>query len=397
MSRKMVFTMAALARLKPPPDGRLYVYDAKTPGLAFLITATGSTAFYWLKKVAGRTERFRLGGFPEITVDTARDLATKHNADVAGGLNPAESKRKQKGELTLGGLWQLFLEFHAEAHKKARSIAEDRGLWNRYLSAWEHRKLSSIANRDVQALHSRIGKANGKFAANRMLSLLSKMFSVAKDHGEWKQPNPCEGVKRFAEKSRDRFMQPDELPRFLNALDAAPNQKLAAAIRLMLWTGARKSNVLGMRWQDVDLSAAVWNVPDTKQNEPQRIPLTPQAVDVLHKLKADANGSPFVFPARVAGSATGHITDVTKCWRSVTTAAELPELRLHDLRRTMGSWQALQGTSLITIGKSLGHRNSSTTEVYARLTMDPVREAMEKAVSAMLATVKPEAAEGGAE
>ena len=130
-------------------------------------------------------------------------------------------------------------------------------------------------------------------------------------------------------------------------------------------------NVLSMQWEDVDLLAGVWRIPDTKQGEPQRVPLTPQAIDVLNRLKANANGSPYVFPARVAGSATGHITDVTKAWSSVTEAAGLPELHMHDLRRTLGSWQALGGASLQVIGRSLGHRNTATTEIYARLMDDP--------------------------
>ena len=386
MSEKLNFTMGALSRIKPPSEGRQYLYDVKTAGLAFCITATGATAFYWLKKVAGRTERIRLGGFPELTVETVRDLATKLNADVAGGLNPAESKRKRKGEQTLGELWAAFLELHAEAHKKARSVTEDKGLWSRYLKAWESRKLSSVTNREVHTLHSRIGKANGKFAANRMLSLLSKMFNVARNHDEWRKVNPCDGVKRFAELSRDRFLREDEISRFLAAVDAEANQQLAVAFKLLLFTGARKMNVLSMAWSDIDLTATLWRIPDTKQGEPQHVPLIPAAVEVLNQLKADAKpGQDYVFPARVAGTKAGHVVDVTKCWRSVCKAAELPELRMHDLRRTMGSWQAAGGASLQVIGKSLGHRNTSTTEIYARLMLDPVRASMEKAGLAMVA------------
>ena len=237
MAEKLNFTMAALAKLQPPEEGRRWVYDTKTPGLALLLTSAGAASFYWYRKINGRPERKQIGAFPEISVDTARDIATDYNSDKAKGVNPVAAVRKGRNELTLGGLWTLYLEFHAEAHKKPRSVIEDRGLWNRYLLPWEHRKLSSIVNRDVQQLHSRIGKSNGKIAANRMLSLLSKMFNVAKDHGEWKQANPADGVKRFAEKSRDRFLQPDELPRFLKALDSADSQRLADAFRLMLWTG----------------------------------------------------------------------------------------------------------------------------------------------------------------
>ena len=391
MAEKLNFTMGSLARTKPPSEGRQYLYDAKTAGLAFCITATGATSFYWLKKVSGRTERIRLGGFPELSVDTVRNLATKHNAAIANGVNPADSKRKQRGELTMGELFDLYVEFHGP-HKKASSLATDKATWKRYVTGWTGRKLSSIEHSDIQSLHARIGKANGKYAANRLLALLSKMFTVANVHGEWKRPNPCKGVKQFAEKSRDRFLQPEEIPRFLKAVDSLENQTAADAFRLMLWTGARKGNVLAMQWADIDLSSATWRIPDTKANEPQRVHLTAEAVAILQRLKDAAKESPFVFPARTAGSVFGYLSDVTKPWKAVCDSAELPKLRMHDLRRSLGSWMAAGGASLPIIGKTLGHRNPSTTTIYARMNIDPVRAAVDSAVAAMMLAN----AEGGA-
>lgn len=393
MTEKINFTMAAIERLKPITGGRRWVYDDKTPGLTVLVTPTGSKAFYWLKKINGQTERFRLGGFPDLTVDTARTLATRHNADASKGVNPADLKRKDRGELTLGTLWELFLEFHAP-RKKASSIAEDRRLWKRYLESWQTRKLSSITNADVRKWHSRLGSDHGKYAANRALALLSMLFSVAKDHGEWKQLNPCEGVKKFAEKSRDRFLQPDEVPAFLNALDALPDQQAANVFRLCLFTGARKGNVLAMRWEDIDLAGATWNIPDTKANDSQLVALVPEAVELLTTMEKTRTGSPYVFPVSRAGCQTGHLQNVQKHWKALTDAAGLPPLRVHDLRRTLGSWQALQGASLQIIGKGLGHKHNTTTQRYSRLTLEPVRQSMAKAVSAIVAAGKPE---GGVE
>ena len=382
MAKKLNFTMAALSRIRPPSEGRLYLYDAKTSGLAFCITAAGSTTFYWVKKVARRTERLRLGGFPELSVDVVRDLATKHNAAIADGKNPADSKRKQRGELTMGALFDLYVEFHGP-HKKATSLATDMATWKRYVTGWSGRKLSSIEHSDIQSLHARIGKANGKYAANRLLALLSTAFGVATEHG-WKRPNPCKGCRKFAEKSRDRFLQPEEIPRFLKAVDSLENQTAADAFRLLLWTGARKGNVLAMQWAEIDLPSATWRIPDTKANESQRVHLTAEAVAILQRLMASANESPFVFPARTAGSAFGHLSDVTKPWNAVREAADLPKLRMHDLRRSLGSWMAAGGASLPVIGKTLGHRNQATTAVYARLNIDPVRAAVDSAVAAMM-------------
>ena len=390
MAKKLNFTMGSLSRIKPPSEGRQYLYDAKTAGLAFCITAAGSASFYWLKKVSGRTERLRLGGFPELSVDTVRDLATKHNAAIANGVNPADSKRKQRGELTMGELFGLYVEFHGP-HKKATSLATDKATWKRYVTGWSGRKLSSIEHSDIQSLHARIGKANGKYAANRLLALLSTMFSVATDHG-WKRPNPCKGVKKFAEKSRDRFLQPEEIPRFLKAVDSLENQTAADVFHLLLWTGARKGNVLAMQWAEIDLLSATWRIPDTKANESQRVHLTAEAVAILQRLKESAKESPFVFPARTAGSVFGHLSDVTKPWEAVRVAADLPMLRMHDLRRSLGSWMAADGASLPIIGKTLGHRNQATTAIYSRLNIDPVRAAVDSAVAAMMLAN----AEGGA-
>ena len=106
-AKKLNFTMGSLARIKPPSEGRQYLYDARVSGLAFSISATGAASFYWVKKVSGRTERLRLGGFPELSVDTVRGLANKHNAAIAKGDNPADSKRKQRGEWTMGALFDV--------------------------------------------------------------------------------------------------------------------------------------------------------------------------------------------------------------------------------------------------------------------------------------------------
>ena len=150
--------------------------------------------------------------------------------------------------------------------------------------------------------------------------------------------------------------------------------------------------MLAMQWADIDLSSATWRIPDTKANEPQRVHLTAEAVAILQRLKDAAKESPFVFPARTAGSVFGHLSDVTKPWKAVCASADLPQLRMHDLRRSLGSWMAANGASLPIIGKTLGHRNQATTAIYSRLNIDPVRAAVDSAVAAMLLAN----AEGGA-
>jgi integrase len=187
------------------------------------------------------------------------------------------------------------------------------------------------------------------------------------------------GVKPFREQSRDRFLLPDEMPRFFQALAAEPNETARDAILLLLFTGARLGNVLGMAWADIDFGRAVWRIPETKGGRPVVIPLTPPAMEVLRRRHETRGESPWVLPGR-----TGHLTTLRHVWKGFLARAEITDLRIHDLRRTMGSWQAIQGASLLTIGKSLGHTDPSATAIYARLLLDPVRESTTQATTAML-------------
>jgi integrase len=384
MTEKINFTMAALKALKPS-TARRWVYDAKVSGLVLMVTPAGSKSFYHYRKHNGRPERIRLGGFPELSVDTARELATEHNANYAKGINPAESRRMKRREHTMQELFDRYIEEYATPRKKAYSVTTDKATWQRYTEGLRSRKISSITEEDIKALHLKVGKKT-PYAANRLLALLSKMFNFGG------HPNPCRGVEAFPEESRDRFLQPDELPRFLAAIDSLENQTIADAFRLMLFTGARKSNVLAMRWDELDLSGGNWRIPAAKSKNNKTLPvhLPETAVAIITKLKDASDGSsPFVFPCRNKGERQAKpIQDVKFSWNLVREKSGLKDLRMHDLRRSLGSWMAAGGASLPVIGKTLGHRNQTTTAVYARLNIDPVREAVNAAVAAMQAAGK---------
>ena len=136
-----------------------------------------------------------------------------------------------------------------------------------------------------------------------------------------------------------------------------------------------------MRWDDVHLDRRVWVIPQTKSGLPLTLPLVDAALDVLRARLSHDNAGGYVFPA---SSKSGHMMDVREAWKRILSSAGLKDLRVHDLRRTFGSWQAAGGTSLHIIGKSLGHRNLATTQIYARLALDPVRQAVTASTDAML-------------
>ncbi len=160
-------------------------------------------------------------------------------------------------------------------------------------------------------------------------------------------------------------------------------------VLLSLLTGARKGNVLAMQWCDLNTEQGYWRIPDTKNDEPLTVPLVPEAVAILQARRAQQPANnPWVFPGT---GRTGHLTSPKGAWKSVLKQAGLENLRIHDLRRSLGSWQARLGANLAVIGKSLGHKDLASTLIYSRLDLDPVRESVERATSAMFsaAGVKP--------
>ena len=385
LPKKINFTIASLTASKcPAGKDRSWLYDRKTPGLSIMVTANGSKAFYFLKKVNGRFVRFRLGGFPELHLDHARRAVIDLAGGVARGIDPMEQRRADRAAMTLGDLHKYYMDSHAKVHK--RRWQDDEAQFRRYLTGWKGRTINSISRPDVQALHAKIGRDNGQMAANRLLALLSKMFNVALDFGIEK--NPARGVKKFRETSRSRFVGADEMPRLLAAIDAEPDP-FGDFFKLALLTGARRGNLQSMAWAEINLETATWTIPGMKAkgHEAIVIPLVDEAVRILNdRQDRRRHDELWVFPSH---GDSGHLSEPKTAWGRVLERAGLSDLHLHDLRRTMGSWQAAQGTSLHVIGKSLGHRNVATTAIYARLNLDPVRASVTAAAAAMLAAGSP--------
>jgi integrase len=376
---KVNFTKSTITAMVAPETGRTYLHDAKEAGLVLMVTAARRKTFQLYKKHKGRPVRVTLGTWPEITVEQARKKARDAKADLDAGINPNDALRQERQEMTFVDLFNQYMERHAKVRK--RTWKEDQNQFDRYLGSLANKKLSTITRKDVAALHGKIGKT-APTAANRLLALLSSAFGRAIEFGLWEGNNPCIGIRRFPEQSRDRFLSADELRRFFEALEQEPNDTARDFFSVALLTGARRANVLEMKWADIDLDAATWRIGRTKNGTPQTVALVEPVVELLRERKRQAT-SVFVFPGK---GATGHLVEPKRGWSRLCKAAGIENVRIHDLRRTMGSWQAKTGASLPIIGKSLNHKNQTTTAIYARLDLDPVRSAMEKAAAAMLAT-----------
>lgn len=374
---KLAFSKRRLEELGAPARGRTDYHDTKAPGLCLTVTEKGAKTFSLYRRVDGQPARIKIGRFPETSVEQARKQAVELNAALARGEDPREARRRP--EPTLGALFEYWMEHHSKPRK--RTWREDVSRWGQFLKRWEARKLASIRPSEVQALHTRVGKANGIYRANRVLEQLRAMYRVAPDIG-YTGADPTAGIKKFRETSRDRYLEPHELKPFFDALQAEPNETLRDFLALCLFTGARRGNVLSMRWQDVNLAAGTWRIPDTKAGRPVYLPLTPPALNILHRRHADYGNSPWVLPGR---GKRGHITEPKFAWRRICERAGLEDIRIHDLRRSLGSWAAATGASLLMVGKMLGHaEGSKASAVYARLGLDPVRAAADQAIRAML-------------
>ncbi len=384
VDNKINFTKATLDALSPPHlhSQRVYYYDTKARGLAISITSRGVKSFIVYRWVNGKPERVTIGRYPDLSIEQARRKAADINAAIANGENPNDKRRAHRAEITLGQLKDEYLERHAKAHKISWRV--DDAQFKRYLSHWEKSKLSAIQKNDIQKLHKEIGAKKGTYAANRLLTFLTTLFNKAIEFSLWDKPNPAAGIKKFKEISRDRFLQADELPRFFEALVNDPNELIRDYILISLLTGARRSNVLAMRWDEIDFIRREWRIPNTKNQTPQTITLTDEAITVLKNRHSSAK-SHYVFPGT---GKSGHLTEPKKVWRRILANAKIQNLRIHDLRRTLGSWQARTGSSLTIIGKSLNHKSPQATAIYARLDLDPVRLSVEKATEAMLNAAK---------
>jgi integrase len=312
-----------------------------------------------------------------MTIEQARKKATSLNAEVSDGYSPVDRIRAKREEMTFADLFDQYIERHSKPNKV--TWQEDIDRYNLHLSKLSKKKLSSIKRADISRIHGDISLTHPT-TANRILALASSIFGRAIEWGLWEGSNPATGIRRNREVSRDRFLQPDELPRFFKALSEEPNTTIRDFILIALLTGARRSNVLSMRWDQISFDRAEWRIPMTKNGTPQTIPLSTEAMTILHQRVA-VSMSEYVLPGRAN---KGHLAEPKKGWERVLERAGIENLRMHDLRRTLGSWQARTGASLSIIGKSLNHKSPSTTAIYARLDLDPVRDSITTATAAMM-------------
>lgn len=373
------FTERTVKAAPVPATGRVTYRDAEERYWRLVVTSGGARSFYVAKKVNGRSEKILLGRYPDLPVEAARKAAQKTVGAIAAGGNPADKARAARSPLTVRQLFAEYMTRHARPHK--RTADGDAVLFARYCGPLAGHRVAAVHLRDVQNLHAHIGRDAGPYVANRVLSLLHVMFARALQWGFTENANPAHGVRKFREQTRHRFLEPQELPAFFEALRAEPDPIFRDFFALALFTGARRGNLLAMRWADVSFERELWVIPaeSTKTGTPYFVPLIAPAIEILANRNALADGSEFVFPGRRGG----HLVEVKGAWARVCRRAGINGLRIHDLRRTCATYQANAGASLHIVGQSLGHKNYATTMGYARIQEATVRASMERGAEAL--------------
>jgi len=393
----MRLTKTVIEKASYEGDGksRHVLWDEEIPAFGLRVYPSGNKAFVLFYRQDGRQRLMSVGRFGVLTLQQAREKARKALVSVIDGSDPVRQRKGARAAATLADVAERYMEEHARPKKKASSVAGDERLLRLYIiPALGQHKAAAITAADVSQLHHSL---RGKpFQANRVLALLSKMFSLAEKWGyRLDYSNPCRHVERYRERKRERFLSSEELARLGEALTKAEHEQTEhpsaiLAIRLLLLTGARKNEILSLTWDEVDLQRGYLRLRDSK-TDGKVIPLGPPALELL----SDANRieeNPYVCHGVRHGQ---RLVGLQRPWDRIRQEAGLPEVRLHDLRHTHASVAAGVGYGLPIIGKLLGHTQPVTTARYAHLADDPVKEAaarvsreMDQSLNSWSVTVK---------
>ena len=376
------FTEKILNSLPIPEHSATYYDTGSNAGLCIISTYGGTKTYYAYMKYQGIPKRVKIGKVRQIKLIQARQKAMDLKLKAINNQDPTQERKDVLNNITLKQFYEtqyhpkhtIFLKEHTQ---KCETM-----LFYKHLVSLHNKKMITITKDNILKIKDILKGKGNLHTANRVITLISSIYARALDWGyPSRYGNPALHIEKFKEKSRDRFIRPEEFKKFWEKLEENPNNMFRNYVKLSLFIGQRKNNILAMKWKDIDLETGFVYFADTKNGEAQQIPLTLQAIELFKEMKENAS-SEWVFPSLT--SASGHYEEPKRAWASLLKQANIENLRLHDLRRTQGSYQAITGASLNIIGKSLGHKSTTSTNVYARLIADPIRNAMQKATNKML-------------
>ena len=398
-----------------PEEREKFLWDEDLPGFGLRVFPSGRKSYvvqYKLGGRGGRTRRMALGLHGKLTPEEARKRAAKLLAAVADGADPAGERADAKRALTVADLAELYLsEGPAEKpNKKVSSWQADRSNIERHIQPLLGRKLlNTLTTADIAKFQADVaagknkadiktgkrGRAiveGGRGTAARSLAVLGAMLQFATGR-KLISVNPAKGVRLLKGEKKERFLTEAEVARLADTLTVMETEHrlstvAAAAVRLLLLTGCRKSEILSLRWDWVDGDRGCLRLPDSKTGA-KVVPLAAAALEVLSGL---SRTSVYVLPA---AKGDGHYSGLQKDWERVRDRAGLPGLRLHDLRHSFASFAVADGSTLFMVGKVLGHKQARTTEVYAHLADDPLRAVADRTAARIAAAMRVGTPNGG--
>jgi integrase len=347
-------------------------WDTALESFGVRVYPSGRRTYVCAYRIRRRKRLATLGRADVLTLDQARKKAVAYLGKVAGNEDPQDSIDHDRTLKRVDELCEAFIENHSK--KKKKTWKDDLSMLKRNIRPKLGSRLaSSIGSEDIEPIHAEIGSKH-PYAANRLLETVRKMFNwgkvaglVPRDH-----VNPITGIVRFPQRKRKRFVTTVEMPRFIQALEQEENEYARHGLWLLLLTGLRSTELLHAKWEHIDWDMGTLFIGLTKNGEPLLAPLSDAAIARLKIVPRTATN-----PHIICGQKRGeHLSGLGEPLRRVLKRAALENIRIHDLRRTVGSWLAQSGASLHLIGDVLNHKDTKTTAGYAYFMTQQRRDAL---------------------
>lgn len=406
---KIKITKSLIEGVAAPEKSELKIWDTLLSGFFVSVRPSGRKSFYAYYRLRNhKQQKLKLGDFPAITVEAAREKYKELTGQVFDGLDPLAVIRERAADTldpaksgTMRDLYDKYMAEHA-IFKKPRSQKNDIIYWEKHiLPRIGNKPVREVTRGDISAIHKGIAaEVNRKgelmtTTANRVLEVLKKAFSLAEEW-EWRPEgtNPGAKIKKFKERTRKRYLTLEEAASLDRVLaeylkSGYRERQVARLILILLLVGARKNEIRSARWEWVHAERGVLSLPDSKSNEPQDIQIPDEVLGILADIKADQEQnnrqSDFIFDGHVHGQP---LKDEGKHWDNIRAKAGLKDFRMHDLRHSFASYMAMATGSELMIQQSLRHADAKTSKRYTHMFNAPLRTAVNQTANKIIEAMR---------